>query len=213
MTISDKVFEGGRRLSIVISILWFVGYLIPVGLSAKEVWDDHKAKVLLREDFWKFAEKQTDGLGPWTIFRFEDTRGWRKMVEPDELEELRLNFPKDLETDLKELRGRSWKRFAEMAEAPLWVGLLGVIGIFAIRKATGWVVRGFVGEEDRRSEPKVEVPIDGDDWTQGWLAGAMGEPPKSGASLSFLSGFIEGKAEREHAEWKGRPIRLPRRSP
>lgn len=60
-------------------------------------------------------------------------------------------------------------------------------------------------------QPKVAVAIDGDEWQQGWAAGARGEPRKPDASLSFLSGYIEGKGEREMAELEGRPIRLPRR--
>lgn len=62
-------------------------------------------------------------------------------------------------------------------------------------------------------EPKVAVPIDENQWLLGWRTGAMGEPRKAGASLSFLSGFIEGKAEREQSDIEKRPIRLPRRRP
>lgn len=139
MTNAERVFEGGRRLSVVISLLLVIGCLVQVGFSAKEVWDEHQAKVLLREDFWKFAEKQTDELAS-IIFLFVEARG-----KSGELDELAHHRPKDLETDISELRQRSWKSFADEATGPLEVAIGGVLVIFAIRKALGWVVRGFLG--------------------------------------------------------------------
>lgn len=157
MTNAERVFEGGRRLSIVISLLLVVGCLVPVGFSAKEVWDDHQSRVFIRESFWEFAEKQTDGVGPWTVFRYEDVwndvgkptgdvSDWRRFVEPDDPDELHNHPPTDsLKTDLSELRGRSLKKLAEKSEGPLEFAVSGVLVIFAIRKALGWVVRGFLG--------------------------------------------------------------------
>lgn len=57
----------------------------------------------------------------------------------------------------------------------------------------------------------VAVKIDGDEWYLGWKQGVLGQPRKEGSSLSWISGYIEGKAERESAYKEKRVIRLPRR--
>lgn len=65
-----------------------------------------------------------------------------------------------------------------------------------------------------------DVVIDDDAWGLGWSAGANGKhnsnnPFMSDPKLSYswISGFIEGKAEREQAKNENRPIRLPRVKP
>lgn len=150
----DRLFEGARRLSVVITALWFIGCLVPVFFSAKEVWKEHQLRANEHEAFWEFAKEQPDKKGPWTLFRFEDTkdRAWRKLVEPtnDEWNELQLHHPTDsLEMDLEELRGRSWKNFIGKAEGPLELAIFGALLIFATRKAGGWVIRGFIGSEKK----------------------------------------------------------------
>lgn len=58
-------------------------------------------------------------------------------------------------------------------------------------------------------------------WREGYMAGLKGDssnPYPDGASgdtrsLSWASGRIEGRAEREAAERDGRPVRLPQSRP
>lgn len=155
---AEKLFEGGRRLSVVISILWVIGCLVPVFFSGKEVWHEHESKVFLRESFWEFANKETDKIGPWTVFRYE--KRWDDIAEPTGevaaefwflKDELHTYPPKDsLEADLKELRQRSLKSFADKTEGPAELAIFGVLLIFAIRKTCGWVVRGFLGSDQKQ---------------------------------------------------------------
>lgn len=68
--------------------------------------------------------------------------------------------------------------------------------------------------------------MDDSAWTEGYSEGLNGgfssdNPYPSGRdcpqgdtrSLSWISGFIEGKAEREAAKREGRPMRLPQARP
>jgi hypothetical protein len=64
------------------------------------------------------------------------------------------------------------------------------------------------------------VVIDEDAWDLGWSAGATGKhsndrpfPASHPLSYSWISGFIEGKAERDQAKKEKRPIQLPRARP
>lgn len=64
---------------------------------------------------------------------------------------------------------------------------------------------------DQDNEPAVKV--EPDEWMEGWRSGALGHPYESGHSLSFLSGRVEGTAEREASLAEGRPLRLPQKRP
>lgn len=62
---------------------------------------------------------------------------------------------------------------------------------------------------------------DSNAWREGYMAGLKGDsanpypdgPVGDTRSLSWSSGFIEGKAEREEAAFMGRPVRLPQVRP
>lgn len=152
----DRLFEGGRRLSVVVSLLWVSVCLVPVFISGEEVWSEYQAKVTLRKSFWEFAKKEIDKIGPWTVFRYEDR--WDNFattvgVFPESWflkDELHLFPPSDsLENDIKGLRERSWKRFADKAQGAIEFSALGVLAVFAFRKACGWVVRGFIDSKTK----------------------------------------------------------------
>jgi hypothetical protein len=67
---------------------------------------------------------------------------------------------------------------------------------------------------------EATIVIDDDAWNLGWSAGVTGKhsidrpfPPGHPLAYSWISGFIEGKAEREQAKEENRPIKLPRARP
>jgi ribosome modulation factor len=67
---------------------------------------------------------------------------------------------------------------------------------------------------------EATVVIDEDAFDLGWSAGVTGKhrderpfPIGHPLSYSWISGFIEGKAEREQSKEENRPIRLPRARP
>ncbi len=151
MVSTNKIFEGARRLSIAMSLLWVLACFTPIALSAKETWNDYQAKLFLRQSFWKFAEKETDKTDPWTVVRYENA--WDEVGTTIEESpnanplrtELHLHPPKDnLQTDIKDLRLRSWKSLYEKAQEPLTLAIFGVVVVFAFRKTAGWVARGFL---------------------------------------------------------------------
>lgn len=70
----------------------------------------------------------------------------------------------------------------------------------------------------------TRLAIDERAWSEGYSSGLTGgfsddcpypkgRESRDNLSLSWISGFIEGKAEREAAKREGRPMRLPQSRP
>ena len=130
-----NVFEGARRISILLAVIWIIGWCTAAFYDGRSIYDNCAiAMPIMQKQVELVSEAKRQG---------EDVT---KSIAGDKLMEFEIKYPLALYICGQEARDGQWlpQLLKDLGQKVLWA-ISGLLFLWAFTWAIGWIVRGFMG--------------------------------------------------------------------